>query len=530
MFRRPLRAWFDLSLMSKGTIVITIPLVCILFSVVARFIFQRQRSELDEWIARAFQAGSRIQVVITLLSDAESGTRGFLVTREAKYLDPFYKLQRDLSPKLALLKQSLKDSPSQLKRIEHIESLSRERIAALQAIILQATPSALRDQFARDRSLMDSIQKESAALRADEASLWANQIAAETKLRKHLSIAIYAGGFFSLLAGALAMALFVTGIVQRSQLLRLNADRLARGQPLADLPPGTDEIGQLGQALERSSRLLSERKSELLKLNQELDLRVKERTSQLSQIKDLNGDLSRRAVQLESVNKELEAFSYSVSHDLRAPLRHISGFADLLAKGAGPALNETNRRYLNTISHSATELGKLIDDLLAFSRMGRAEIRETQLSLEPMAREVMRELERDAQGRNVRCNIGTLAPIQGDPAMLRLVLVNLLSNALKYTRTRLQAEIEVGCCNGRQDEVVFFVRDNGVGFDMRYVDKLFGVFQRLHSAKEFEGTGIGLANVRRIIHRHGGKTWAEGVLDGGATFYFSLPKHIEAER
>ena len=456
MFRRPLRAWFDLSLIVKGTIVTSIPLVCILFSVIALCIFQRQRSEVNEWIVRAFQAGSRIQAVITLLSDAESGTRGFLVTREAKYLDPFYKLQRDLSPKLALLKQGLKDRPSQLKRIEHIESLSRERMAALQAIIVEATPSRV-DQFARDRALMDSIQKEFA-------------VAAETTLRKRLSIVIYAAGCFGLLAGALAMALFVTGIVQRSQLLRLNADQLARGEPLAGLPPGRDEIGQLGQALARSSRLLSEREGELLKLNQELDLRVKERTSQLSHIKSLNEDLRRRAVELESVNKELEAFSYSVSHDLRAPLRHIDGFAELLVKNAGPALDEKNRRYVNTISHAAKELGQLIDDLLVFSRMGRTEMRETQLSVEPMAREVMRELERDAQGRKVTCNIGALAPVQGDPAMLRLVLVNLLSNALKYTRTRLQAEIEVGCCDGRQDEVVFFIRDNGVGFDMRYVD------------------------------------------------------------
>jgi len=525
ILRNALRAWFNLSLMIKGAVVITIPLACILFSVIALYIFQRQRNELDEWIRRAFQAGSRIQSVITLLADAESGVRGFLVTREAKYLDPFYTSQKGLLPKLTILREVLKDSPSQLKRIDRIESLSRDRMAALQVIISQANPSELVSQLAHDRVLMDTIQTEFAAMRAEEGRLWVHRIALETTLRRHLSIMIYTGGLFSLLAGSLAMALFVAGIVRRSQLLQLNADRLAYGQSLADLPPGKDEIGQLGQALARSSRLLSERERELLKLNQELDLRVRDGTSQLSQIENLNGALRQRAIELEGANKELEAFSYSVSHDLRTPVRHIGGFAELLASSAGPVLDEKNLRYLSTISRAAKQMGQMIDGLLAFSRMGRTEIRGAQFSVEHMAREVMRELEKDYEGRNVTCNIETMALVQGDRAMLRLVLVNLLSNALKYTRTRLQTEIEVGSCVGHADETVFFVRDNGVGFDMRYADKLFGVFQRLHSAKEFEGTGIGLANVHRIIQRHGGKTWAEGVVDSGATFYFSLPRH-----
>jgi len=244
-------------------------------------------------------------------------------------------------------------------------------------------------------------------------------------------------------------------------------------------------------------------------------------------IAQLNMALQARASELETVNRELEAFCYSVSHDLRAPLRHIDGFAELLTLHAGSRLDEKNRRYLNLISKSASELGRLIDDLLNFSRMGRSDMRFTRISLDQMVGELVRELDQDCARGNVSWKVEALPVVDGDPAMLRLVFVNLLSNALKYSSTRQPAEIEIGSGQGDNGEVVVFVRDNGVGFDMQYTGKLFGVFQRLHSADDFEGTGIGLANVRRIVHRHGGRTWAEGAPDAGATFYISLPRHAE---
>jgi len=244
---------------------------------------------------------------------------------------------------------------------------------------------------------------------------------------------------------------------------------------------------------------------EVRQLNRELEHRVAERT-----------------VQLESANKELEAFAYSVSHDLRAPLRHIDGFLGLLEQKMAPTLDEESRHFMTTIADAARRMGTLIDDLLSFSRMGRNEMTKTDVDLGALVREVIEEFEPETQGRVVDWRIAELPVVTGDRAMLRVVLVNLISNALKFTQPRVQVEIEIGCLPGGETETTVFVRDNGVGFDMKYVDKLFGVFQRLHGVDEFEGTGIGLANVRRIIGRHGGRTWAESKADGGATFYFSL--------
>ena len=233
------------------------------------------------------------------------------------------------------------------------------------------------------------------------------------------------------------------------------------------------------------------------------------------------GELQRRGELLQAANKELEAFSYSVSHDLRAPLRHIDGYAALLSKTAGEALNDKARRYLETISASAKQMGQLIDDLLVFSRMGRQEMLHSTVNL--LAKTVIHDLRLDLQDKTISWTIGSLPDVPGDPAMLRQVFMNLLTNAVKFTATRPNPRIEIGATRDSAGEVTVYVRDNGVGFDMQYVNKLFGVFQRLHRNDEFEGTGIGLANVRRIIHRHGGRTWAEGALDQGATFYFTLP-------
>jgi PAS domain S-box-containing protein len=265
----------------------------------------------------------------------------------------------------------------------------------------------------------------------------------------------------------------------------------------------------------RWSQQLDERQRPVAILETSND--ITERNRRREEIERLNQELA-------ASNRELEAFAYSVSHDLRAPLRHMGGYTELLQKRIASALDERSRRYMDIILESAKRMGNLIDDLLAFSRIGRAETRKSLVSLDQLVKEAINEVREDTKGRVINWKIGTLPECYGDRSMLRLAMVNLISNAVKFTRTRPEAEIEIGCANGNSSEVVVFVKDNGVGFDMKYVNKLFGVFQRLHPSDTFEGTGIGLATVQRILHRHGGRVWAEGLVDQGATFYFSAPK------
>lgn len=251
------------------------------------------------------------------------------------------------------------------------------------------------------------------------------------------------------------------------------------------------------------ARKLAEK--EILKLNSELEQRILDRTAQL-----------------EIVNLELEAFSHSVSHDLRAPLRHINGFAEILKEEFYAQLPEKAKNYLDTISDSAKKMNKLIDDLLSLSRTNRIELKKSTLKMNQVLDDALSEVRHLIENRKVDFNISSLPEVNGDYNLLRMVWVNLLDNAIKYTKTRKEAIIQIDY-KKEDKELIFCIRDNGVGFDMRYAQKLFGVFQRLHSTDEFEGIGIGLSNVRRIISRHSGRTWAEAEVNKGAAFYFSLP-------
>jgi light-regulated signal transduction histidine kinase (bacteriophytochrome) len=309
-----------------------------------------------------------------------------------------------------------------------------------------------------------------------------------------------------------------------------------------------DELILANKELAYQNEEKEKRAEELIVANQELAFQNKEKEKRATELIIANKELifqnelkEKRAAALiitnkelvfqkneiekgETANKELEAFSYSISHDLRAPLRHIGGFIDLLIKNNSAQLDENGLRLLNIVSKASHEMGNLIDALLTFSRLSRTELQRTKINSKSLVNQVLKTFSDELAGRDIEINISELSDTRGDETLINQVWVNLISNALKYSRKKEKAVIEIGS-KIENDCTIFFIRDNGAGFDMKFADKLFGVFQRLHNTRDFEGIGIGLANVNRIVTRHGGKCWAEGVVENGAAFFFSIPNN-----
>ncbi len=448
----------------------------------------------SSWVEHTDRVIAQANQVQKLTLDLETGMRGFLVTGDEDFLSPYNHSLSIIHVEAAMLSSMVVDNPAQMDLAQDIESLRNQWLdyAARQIELKRQGGNNIALAKSREgKNLMDEIRARFRRFIETEESL-RNERTEYARRTSHLTLGLTA------LAAALGGGL-MAGLSRRQFLL-------------------------LTRTYDDALKTANE-------LNISLENRVKQRTAELEQ----------RSVQLQEANKELEAFSYSVSHDLRAPMRHITGFVDLLRKEHGERLTDDGRQFIDIIYDTAKLAGRMVDDLLAFSRVGRTEMRSTTVNLNLLIEQCKRELAPDIGRREIEWIGSPLPSVHGDPAMLKLALENLLSNALKYTSRAEHPRIEIGelkaseapnsenVSSGAIHMIVCFVRDNGVGFDMQYAAKLFGVFHRLHRAEEFEGTGIGLANVKRIITRHGGRIWAEGHLGQGATFYFTLPAALRED-
>ena len=429
-------------------------------------------------IAHTQEVLHAIRETMVLITDAETGQRGYVLTGRNEYLAPFENAKQQVPPTLRRLRALTQDNPPQQEHIERLQRYAAEKMALLgEAPEMRANPDKLRDAIngGLGKRLMDQIRGEVAQMDRVERDLLEQRTHESEASAKVTRLVIIAGFALSL------------SLIAASYLL----------------------------------------------LRQE----IAERSRAEQRVSELNTQLERRAHQLEVSNRELEGFSYSVSHDLRIPLRAVSGYAQMLEEDVGDMLGAEGRRMLGMVRSNAQTMNMLIDDLLTFSRLGNQALRAVDLDMNQLVSAAVEHCiessqagaesagQADANGAPPmppQIIVAALPRAPGDPALLRQVWLNLISNALKYSAPRRPARIEIG---GRLqgEELVYFVRDNGVGFDMRYAGKLFGVFQRLHGADEYAGTGVGLAIVQRVVSRHGGRVWAEARLDEGATFSFTLP-------
>jgi len=511
----------DMKIVTKLTTVFA-ALIVVSMTVSAMTWFNISVAEKNQgWSAHSAEVMGAADSVMSAMVDQETGVRGYLVTSDQAFLAPYLQGRREFSAGLDRVRSLTADNPMQQRRIAELEQTAQswQQEIAAKEIELAAHPGGIdaARKFAAlggGKAKMDTLRATVTEIRDAEIALLAVRDASTAAAFTSTKTATVLG-----MAVSVALAAALAGWLARSICGAIGAlttamARLADGDTQVAVPGigRGDEIGRLALAfnhmLDELAAEVSERKlaeAATRQLNVELEDRVRQRTADLA-----------------AANQELGAFAYSVSHDLRAPLRAIDGFGGKLEKGYADRLDDEGRRLLQVVRDSARRMGRLIDDLLAFSRMGRREMAVNPVDMTTLVRAVATELRAgEPAGRAIEIDIADLPAAIGDPAMLRQVWVNLLSNAIKFTRTCILARIEVGA-ESEGEETRYWVKDNGVGFDMQYADKLFGVFQRLHAIDEFEGTGVGLALSQRIVHRHGGRIAAQSAVDAGATFSFVL--------
>jgi signal transduction histidine kinase len=464
-----------------------------------------------QWVEHTEQVIYQSGNILLLAIDMETASRGFVITNDSTFLEPLFMAEKASFENIRQLRQLTQDNPMQQQRVDSINFYMTGRLAfSLKSVELrhkEGLASAVAyisggegKQFSnRLRQLTDAIQKEE------------GNLLKERKLTNLRSEAAF--NRISVILFILMVVFIILLVIAIGKYLAQNKEK---GKRADELIIANKELHfQKGEKIKRAD--------ELIAANKELVFQNEKKEKRAAELIIANRDLEISEEQFKEVNNELESFSYSVSHDLRAPLRAVNGYTQMLKQYYEPQLDPEAKRLMNSIMNNAKKMGQLIDDLLSFSRLGRRELVKMNIPVFEMVTAICNELKNEQDGRKIDFDIKQLLPARADNIALKQVWINLISNAIKYSKLKEKTIIEIGS-EIKGDEIIYYIKDNGAGFDMRYAGKLFNIFQRLHTDEEFEGTGVGLAIIQRIISKHGGRVWAEGKVNEGAVFYFTLNK------
>jgi signal transduction histidine kinase len=492
------RWWADRPLRVKGLIVISIPLAALLASAPLVFAQNRSAERLNDRVRVTMQVDRQIQTVLLSLLDAETGIRGYVATRRSVFLQPYFSGLAQLPAQTSTLSALVAGDPEQVSRSNDVEGLSRSelsQLAALRSLAERSVPSRSleTDLLSEGKETMDDIREVLGKMRQrSERTLAAQQVAANGG--EHATVlGLVFRTVAGLLGGLIAVLLFANGVVSRVGRIRDNSLRLAMEEPLLDPPEGRDEVGQAGVALDHAAELLVERRDALVE----------------------------QRADLERSNRELEQFAYVASHDLQEPLRMVASYVQLLDREYAGTLGEEAHEFIGFAVDGAKRMQALIQDLLTYSRVGRAEVPTQPTDLDAAYDRALENLSAPIEESGATVSAGHLPTVVANASQMTQLLQNLIGNALKFHGAE-PVEISIGA-ERHNGEWTLGVRDNGIGIDPKHADRIFAIFQRLHTREEYPGTGIGLALCRRIVERHGGQIWVESEPGRGTTFRFTLP-------